>query len=282
MNELKRTKIKTIIVDDEPLAIKILQAKLAKLDNIEVVASCKNGREALKAIAQHDPDLVFLDIQMPGISGLDVVKQLQGDNMPLVIFLTAYEQYALEAFDAHAVDYVLKPIDDERILRAVERANERMQLHEIRNPEKTSLIKAIEQIREANRQALNNQQTQSNEADNNTESNLNNDKIMIKDRGEITIIEQHEIEWIDAAGDYVCVHLNGQTHIKRCPLKDLLEDLNPEIFKRIHRSTIVNLNFIKKVLPQPKGEYFLLINEHDKIKVSRNYRDVIKAFLGDA
>ncbi|MFT5277958.1 MAG: two-component system LytT family response regulator, partial [Granulosicoccus sp.] len=123
MNDMK--KIRTIIVDDEPLALKLLAAKLDKLPNVEIIAKCANGREAINAVIELTPDLLFLDIQMPGLSGLDVVKELQNDVMPLVVFATAYEQYALDAFDANAVDYVLKPIDNERIARAVARAQER-------------------------------------------------------------------------------------------------------------------------------------------------------------
>jgi len=275
------TILKTIIVDDEPLALKLLAAKLNKLPNIEIVAQCSNGREAIAAVIELTPDLLFLDIQMPGLSGLDVVKQLQNDTMPLVVFATAYEQYALEAFDAHAVDYVLKPIDDERIQRAVARAQERLSIRtDDRVKNKTEVIGAIAQIEQKQEKTItwmandsNHQGTQRTE--------IKNRKIVIKDRDQIHLLKQKDIQWIDAAGDYVCVHALGETHVKRCTLKEMLIELDETLFKRVHRSTIVNLDFIDKVIPHTKGEFFLMIGVYDKIKVSRNYKEVVKNFLAN-
>ncbi len=244
--------LRTVIVDDEPLALNLLRAKLAKLSNVEIVGEGKNGREALQKISELEPDLVFLDIEMPGLNGLEVITNLQSDLVPMVIFTTAYEQYALHAFDVHAVDYILKPIDEERISRAVDRALERRDSGEA-NSAKQDVIGAM--------------------------GAMGDKKIVIKERDEIILLKQEHIEWVDAAGDYCCLHAEGETHIKRTTLKDLLEELDPEVFKRVHRSTIVNLNFIDKVIPHTKGEYFLLIGEFERIKVSRNYREVIKHFL---
>lgn len=275
--------IRTIIVDDEPLALALLRAKLNKIPEIEIIKECKNGREAISAVTELAPELIFLDIQMPGMSGLDVVAKLQGDIMPLVVFATAYEQYALNAFDANAIDYVLKPIDDERIGRAVERAKQRLAISKAQESNnlpdnaltsrKTSLVEAIENIKAARQQSTTNADASANE------SNLSTSKIIVKDRDEIHILPQAEIEWIDAAGDYVCIHSKGETHVKRSTLKEILDELDDQIFKRVHRSTIVNMRFIKKVLPHTKGEFFLLLGEFDKIKVSRNYKDVVKDFL---
>lgn len=273
------TKLSTLIVDDEPLALKLLRKKLEKSTEIEIVGECKNGREALEQIINLTPDLVFLDIQMPGINGLEVVKKLQNDFVPLIIFTTAFEQYAIEAFDVHAVDYILKPIDDERIRLAVSRAIERFDLGEI-SSSKSNIIGAIEDIdeKEANN-SLNNE----NETDNiSTRDNYLEQKIAIKDRDDITLLKQANIEWVDAAGDYVCIHAAGITHIKRSTLTKLLEDLDSSVFKRVHRSTIVNLNHIKKVVPHTKGEYFLKMGEFDQVKVSRNYREVIKSYLANS
>jgi two-component system LytT family response regulator len=275
------TILRTIIVDDEPLALRLLAAKLSKLPNIEIVAQCSNGREAIAAIIELTPDLLFLDIQMPGLTGLDVVKQLQSDTMPLVVFATAYEQYALEAFDAHAVDYVLKPIDDERIQRAVVRAQERFSIRlddKIEN--KNEVISAIAQIEQQHEKTITWMATDSIHQDP-QHTDIKNRKIVIKDRDEIHLLKQKDIQWIDAAGDYVCVHALGETHVKRCTLKEMLIELDDTQFKRVHRSTIVNLEFIDKVIPHTKGEFFLMIGEHDKIKVSRNYKDVVKAFLAN-
>ena len=272
-------KLRTLIVDDEPLALNLLRAKLNKIPEVEIVGECKNGKEAIAAAIELEPDLMFLDIQMPGIDGFGVIKKLQSDILPLVVFTTAFEKYALDAFDVHAVDYILKPVDAERIQRAVERAFDRLEKEENTN-DKLKIISAIDSISGVKESADDN-------ANDNAEQpirhfHLNQErKIVIKDRDDITLLKQSEIEWIDAAGDYVCLHVNGVTHIKRSTLKSLLDELDPSIFKRVHRSTIVNLNFIEKVIPHTKGEFFLMLGVYDKVKVSRNYRDVIKSFLND-
>ncbi len=291
-NNVSNKRLKTIIVDDEPLALQLLRSKLNKQENIEIIAECKNGREAIKAIHDYSPDLVFLDIQMPGIDGFGVIEKLQADILPLIIFATAYEQYALEAFDVHAVDYILKPIDEEHVQRAVSRAVERFEKKSVEQnsmehspiehspiehspiEQKSNIIGAIATINKHS----------SPEVSRDTESTTNSigdleHKIVIKDRDGMTLLKQSDIEWIDAAGDYTCLHVNGVTHIKRCPLKTLLNELDPTIFKRVHRSTIVNLNYIKKVIPHTKGEYFLQLGEFDQIKVSRNYCKTIKSYL---
>lgn len=267
------SKLRTIVVDDEPLALKLMLSKLAKIPEIEVIASCKNGREAIDAVMEHSPDLMFLDIQMPGLNGLEVVKHLQNDLQPLVVFATAFEQYALDAFDAHAVDYVVKPIDDTRIRVAVERA---LQRHLIQQQIKTKeqVIGALESLSAEKSVAWENSEEQ--------QTPNENKKIVIKDRDEIHIISQSDIQWIDAAGDYICVHAKGQTHVKRSTLKEMLNELDDNIFKRIHRSTIVNLSYIQKVIPHTKGEFFLMLGEYDKVKVSRNYKDVIKRYLSSS
>lgn len=275
--------IRTIIVDDEPLALRLMRSKLENHNSIEIIAECSNGREAINAIVDLSPDLIFLDIQMPGMSGLEVIQKLQSDTIPIVVFATAYEQYALEAFDANAVDYVLKPLDSTRVARAVKRAEERLNCLLSKstvdddiimdNHRKDSLISAIESIKQKQALAKNTHQVDRAEVE------VSKLKIVVKDRDEIHIIEQTEIEWVDAAGDYVCIHSKGETFIKRTTLKKILVELNPEIFKQVHRSTIVNVSCIKKVLPHTKGEFFLLLSEYDKIKVSRNYKDVIKDFL---
>ena len=267
-------KLKTLIVDDEPLALRLLRAKLNKIVEIEIVGECKNGREAIAATLDLSPDLIFLDIQMPGLDGFDVVKGLQSDILPLIVFTTAYEQYALDAFDVQAVDYILKPIDDERIERAVQRAIKRLDVKD-QSINKPPILKALHAINQK-------KYTQTGVMTSSPVPQLSNiveRKVVIKDRDEITILKQSDIEWVDAAGDYVCLHSQGETHIKRSTLKELLDELDDTIFKRVHRSTIVNLNFIEKVIPHTKGEFFLQLSEFEKIKVSRNYKDAIKQFL---
>lgn len=266
-------RLRTIVVDDEPLALKLMLSKLSRIAEIEVIDTCKNGRQTIESVMQHSPDLLFLDIQMPGLNGLEVIKQLQNDILPMVIFATAFEQYALEAFDAHAVDYVVKPIDDERIKLAVERALQRYLIKK-HSTTKQQVMSALETIEPNTEKSV----TWSNKDESSTKEVR---KIVVKDRDEIHIIPQQEIQWIDAAGDYICVHANGQTHVKRSTLKEMLLELDESQFKRIHRSTIVNLAFIQKVIPHTKGEFFLMLGEFDKVKVSRNYKDVIKDYLAN-
>jgi two-component system LytT family response regulator len=272
-------KLKTIIVDDEPLALRLLAAKLNKVDSVEVVAECVNGREAIEKILELEPDLVFLDIQMPSISGLQVVKRIQEEVLPLIVFATAHEEYALEAFDANAVDYILKPIDDEHVARAIDRAHERMLVRQVaESSDKKSILGAIAQMD----RALERNVTWLPNDDINAHSQYEENsprKIVIKDRDEIHIINQSDIEWIDAAGDYICIHAGGLTYVKRSTLKEMLYELDDNVFKRVHRSTIVNLSYIEKVIPHTKGEFFLQLGEYDKIKVSRNYKETIRDFL---
>lgn len=268
------TKLRTLIVDDEPLALQLLKSKLAKIDELEIIGECSNGRQAIESIMSLTPDLVFLDIQMPGIDGFGVIEQLQNDVVPLIIFTTAFEKYAIDAFDVHAVDYILKPLDDERLQRAVQRAQaQHAQLEESNS--KQRIIGAINTMMNADETAAG---TEVDSAETETTARANN-KILIKEKGEIFLIEQKDIAWIDAAGDYACIHVDGITYIKRSTLKQLLDELDPTIFKRVHRSTIVNLNFITKVTPRTKGEFILQFGEHEHVKVSRNYKDAIKNFL---
>lgn len=263
-----------VIVDDEPLALKLLASKLAQSSNVEVVGQGRNGRQAIDLIMDLSPDMVFLDIEMPGLNGFDVVKQLQSDVLPLIVFTTAYEQYAVDAFEIHAVDYILKPIDETRINRAIERALERKNAIET-DENKTRIIGAIDSI---NHHHVAQPKVQT-EIASRINASVVDAKVVIKDRDEITVLKQSDIKWVDAAGDYVCVHVDGETHIKRSTMKELLEELDDTMFKRIHRSTIVNLNFIEKVIPHTKGEFFLKLGEFERVKVSRNYKEAIKSFL---
>lgn len=270
------TTLRTVIVDDEALARRLMRSILERIANIEVIAECKNGREAIDRIPELMPDLVFLDIQMPGLSGFDVVRRLQADIMPMIVFATAHEEFAIDAFDVHAVDYLLKPIDDDRVLRAVLRANARFE-DGAYTREKPKLIGAIgdiaAKVAQVQQEDLGEQQTVP------ASSSTLDHKIAIRDKDMINMINATDIDWVDAAGDYMCIHSNGETHILRSTMKQLLAELDPEVFKRIHRSTIVNLNRIQHVIPHTKGEYFLDLGNQERIKVSRHYRDAIKNYV---
>ena len=269
--------LETVIVDDEPLARKLLRALLAEMPEIVIIAECRNGREAVEACRELEPDLMILDIQMPQMSGFDVVKELQSDLMPVVIFCTAYQRYALDAFDLHAVVYILKPVSETRLQRAVSRALERLQDNSDGAEQKSPVLGAIDEIaqkvsgRAGNRSAVPDTE----------QAQLADRKIAIKDHESTVLVDIDDIDWIDAAGDYMCIHVKGETLILRSTLKHLMSKLDPDVFKRIHRSTVVNLSRIVKSTPLHKGEYMLFLECGAQLKVSRNYRQDIKVFLSE-
>ncbi len=266
--------LRVIIVDDEPLARRLLLAILSDIAGVEVIAECANGREAVSKTRELNPDLLILDIRMPGMTGFDVVKELQSDMMPNVIFCTAYQRYALDAFDLHAVDYLLKPVDERRVRRAVERAQ--LRVGEQEADRKMPLVGAIDDIA---RKVVGQSTPRVGGSDDH--SSLDR-KLAIKSHDGTVLVEIDDIDWVDAAGDYMCVHVKGETHILRSTLKNLMERLDPDRFKRIHRSTLVNLERIVRVTPLKKGEYLLDLGNEEQLKVSRNFRDAIKAFLDDS
>jgi two-component system LytT family response regulator len=272
---LPERKLKVIIVDDEPLALKLLGAMLSMLPHVEILCQCRNGREAISATRELAPDLLILDIQMPGFTGFDVIKELQADVMPMVIFCTAYQRYAIDAFDLHAVDYLLKPVDGKRLQRAIARARERLREDDVAAEHKSPLVGAIDEIAKKVHSTAGNDNPQKS-----TDAALApKGKIAIKDNDSTVLLEPDDIDWVDAAGDYMCVHVKGETLIMRSTLKNLMSRLDQEKFKRIHRSTIVNLDRIVKATPLTKGEYILDLQCDQQLKVSRNYRQAIKLFL---
>ncbi len=264
------TALRTIIVDDEHLARRGLKLRLENHPGLELIAECNNGADALVAIAQLSPDLVFLDVQMPGIDGFEVVRRLQTDNMPLVIFVTAFDQYAVNAFEVNAVDYVLKPVDEDRLGLAVERALAQHQRHALED-HKRNLMQVCMQLTGANAASVEDLAEGSAAA--------YPDKLSIRDGDEIQLIPVQSIDWVDAAGDYMCVHVAGVTHIMRITMKQLEALLNPLKFLRIHRSTIVNAERISSAQSIANGEFLLTLGDDSRLKVSRSYRDKIKPLL---
>ncbi|KAA1194075.1 response regulator transcription factor [Pseudohalioglobus sediminis] len=264
--------LSAIIVDDESLARRGLALRLQQIPGVDVVSECANGREALEAIAAHSPDLVFLDIQMPGMDGFDVVRKLQAGQMPMIIFVTAFDQYAVEAFKVHAVDYVLKPIDDDRLHEAIDRAvahhsqeeseRTKQRLMELMMGLTGASASSIEEMAQAQR-------------------GLPQwpDKLVIKDGADIHLVKIDDIHWIDAAGDYMCVHADGETHIMRITMKQLEAMLNPARFLRVHRSTLVNTDYISGAQTLGNGEYMLSLEGGAQLKVSRGYRARVRELL---
>ena len=261
--------IRTILVDDEKLAIQGLELRLAKYPDVEIIDTCSNGREAIRKIKTGKPDLVFLDIQMPGFDGFSVVKGVMEIEPPLFVFVTAYSEHALKAFEANAVDYLLKPVDDDRLADALDRA--RTRLTEKRGAEEAEKLKTV--LAEVAPDAMD-AMPEEDEVAGRFEKLIN-----IKDRGQIFRVEIDSIEHIEAAGDYMCIYTGDNSLILRETMKDLERRLDPRVFQRVHRSTIVNLNQVRQVKPHTNGECFLVLGSGAQVKVSRSYRDVVARFV---
>jgi len=263
--------IKTILVDDEKLAIQGLQIRLDKFADIEIVDTCRNGREAIRKIKTLKPDLVFLDIQMPGFDGFSVVQGVMEIEPPLFIFVTAYSEHAVRAFEAEAIDYLVKPVDESRLADALERVRNR--LAEKRGTEEVEKLKNV--LGKVAPNAMADFESEAEPAAADRYEKL----INVKDRGQIFRVDVDTIERIDAAGDYMCIYTADNSLILRETMKDLEKRLDPRIFQRVHRSTIVNLGQVREVKPHTNGECFLILGSGAKVKVSRSYRDVVARFV---
>ena len=264
--------IRTILVDDEKLAIQGLQLRLELHPDVEIVDTCLNGREAIRSIKTNKPDLVFLDIQMPGFDGFSVVQGLMEVEPPLFVFVTAYADHAIRAFEAQAMDYLLKPVEPERLADTLDRV--RLRLSEKRGVEEAGRLKEAlaEHAPEAHDELVE-------AGDDVMAANRFEKMINIKDQGQIFRVDVDTIERIDAAGDYMCIYVGGETLILRETMKDLEKRLDPRRFQRVHRSTIVNLDLVKQVKPHTNGECFLVLESNAQVKVSRSYRDVVARFV---
>jgi two-component system LytT family response regulator len=257
--------MRVLITDDEPLAVELMSQLLRDQQEVEVIGVARSGRQAIAAIRKERPDLVFLDIEMPGLNGFAVVESLQADDfMPLIVFVTAYDKYAIDAFDVNAVDYLLKPVVPQRLQLALERARERMQ-----QASKGKLIAAMDDARRRSGQSASSLEESAEELD----------RLPVRQGDSVQLLSFDDIGWVDAAGDYMCVHANGETHILRCTMKELSDRLAAGPFARIHRSTLVNLRKIREITPLTKGECLLHLDEHTQLKVSRNYRSAIQHLL---
>jgi two-component system LytT family response regulator len=264
--------IRTILVDDEPLAIQGLELRLQEHEDVEIIDKCSNGREAIRAIKTHKPDLVFLDIQMPGFDGFSVVQGLMEVEPPLFVFVTAYSDHAIRAFEAQAMDYLMKPVEPSRLADTLDRVRQR--LAEKRGVEEVDRLKEV--LAEVAPDAVDDMAaTDIGEMASNRFEKL----INIKDRGQIFRVDVDTIERIDAAGDYMCIYTGDNTLILRETMKDLEKRLDPRRFQRVHRSTIVNLDLVKQVKPHTNGECFLVLDSGASVKVSRSYRDVVARFV---
>ncbi len=247
-----------MIVDDEPLARRNIRLLLERDPQIEILEECRDGREAVKAINSLSPDLIFLDIQMPELDGFDVLERVGPERIQAIIFVTAFDQYALKAFDVHALDYLLKPFDDERFAHALRRAKDQIEAREINRLSKRLL--ALLEERENQRQSSLQQQ-----------NHLT--RLMIKVSGRVVLLKVKDIDFIEADGNYAKLHVGRKAHLLREKLHDLESKLDPAKFVRIHRSTIVNLDRIKEMHPHFNGDYIVVLEDGRQLRLSRSRRE---------
>jgi two-component system LytT family response regulator len=240
--EASLSPIRALIVDDEPLARSNVSALLQLDPEVEIAGECSSGAEAVTEIRRTRPDLLFLDVQMPECDGFDVLELLGADLPPAIVFVTAYDQYAIKAFEAGALDYLLKPFDDARFRRALNRARERIRSGKGSPPRR--------------------------------------DRLAIKSAGQVAFVKIDEIDWIEAADYYACLHVGTKIHLLRRSLAELDEELDPRRFCRIHRSTIVNLDRVRGLAANEGGEYDVLLENRTKLRLSRGYRRRLQERLG--
>ena len=242
-----------VLVDDEPLALDLLTAMLEDYPNVDILAKCSNGYEAVEAVLNHTPDILFLDIEMPEMSGFDVIRAIQGDIMPKVIFTTAYSEYAVEAFKVQALNYLLKPLDDDKVRDSLARATEALGRSEFES--KSKMLSVIHDI--SGSQSVITQKS--------------NSSLIVKDTDKVSFLDKAHLKWVEADGDYVCIHMKDKTHLIRATLKSIEAQLSDVNFQRIHRSTIVNLDKVKEIRPFEKGAAIVVMNTGQQLKVSRSY-----------
>jgi len=264
--------LKALIVDDEDLARRGLEIRLQRFADVEICGECRNGREAIDAVRDRLPDVVFLDVQMPGIDGFEVLRRLSGSRMPIVIFVTAYDEFALRAFEANALDYLLKPINDERLAAAIERAHQALDAR-LASEHRSKLLKLVCELtgRELTLEGAIAEAAAGREPF--------PQRLAIRDSGKTVNVRVDSIDWIDAAGDYMCVHTDEDTYVLRGTMKHLEQLLDPETFVRVHRSTIVNRLRVRSLRPHRNGEYFLTLDNRRELKLSRKYKANLERLL---
>jgi two-component system LytT family response regulator len=250
-------KIRALIVDDEPLAREGIRKRLAQEPDIAVIGECSNGRQAVTAIERDSPDLVFLDVQMPKLDGFGVIAAIGARRMPQVVFVTAYDEHALRAFEVHALDYLLKPIDGARFLEALGRARSSIRGHELQE----QLQALLASIQTEKRYLA---------------------RLSIKTGGRILFLSVDEIDWIEAADNYVLLHAGRDAHMLHTTMNSLEDRLDPGAFLRIHRSTIVNLQRIKELYPMFHGEYRVILKDGTELASGRSYRSKLQRLLDNS
>ena len=254
-------KIRAVIVDDEPLARDRVRMLLAGVDDIEIAGEFGDGRSAANGIGKLRPDLLFLDVQMPEVDGFGVLQLVGAEQMPVTIFVTAYDQYALKAFDVSAVDYLLKPFDRERFLRALARARKQIPATSSLPPEADLQARLLSLLRHVNKDAF-------------------LERLVIKSSGRISFLKTEEVDWIEAAGNYVRLHVARESHMLRETMCSIEGKLDPAKFVRIHRGAVVNLERIKDLQPLFHGDHQVTLRDGSRLTLSRSYRENLERVLG--
>lgn len=249
-------RLSAAVIDDESLARKRIRRLLGAEPDIEVVGECANGKEALSFLARENPDLVFLDIQMPEMDGFAVLRALGPKKIPAVVFVTAYDDYALQAFEVNALDYLLKPFDNRRFHEAVDRARDRLA---DRTADLSGKLAAL--------------------LDNVSAAPSPRGRIAVRSNGKVMFVKTTDIDWIEAADNYACLHCAGVTHVLRETLNSLESRLDRRMFLRIHRSIIVNADRITELQPWFRGDYLVILKDGSKLKLSRTYREALSSIL---
>lgn len=253
--------IRALIVDDEPLSRQKIAGFLASEPDIEIVGERANGREALEALQQEPIDLLFLDVQMPELDGFGLLEALEDEAPPAIIFVTAFDQYALKAFEVHAIDYLLKPFDKERFQKALGRARETLARNPARGALPVELRSLLGALHTQNQPKF-------------------TERLVIKTGGRIYLVKSDDIDWVEAEGNYVRLHVGAAAHLLRETMTNLEQKLDPARFVRIHRSTLVNLERIHELQPWFRGDYVVILKDGQKLTLSRGYRERFEAALG--
>ena len=258
-------RLRTVIVDDEPTARRGVRLLLERDSGVDIVGEAAGGAEAADLIKREKPDLVFLDVQMPGCDGFEALSKVGASAAPAVVFVTAYDEHALHAFEVNAVDYLLKPYDDARFAAALHRAKE-----EVRRRQADTVNARLTQLLDY---------LQHDGARAPAKDEAPGERILIKSSGEIFFLKAEEIDWIEAEGDYMKFHVAGRAHLMRETMARLEARLDPKRFIRIHRSTIVNIDRLRKLSPSFAGEYAVILHDGTKLKLSRGYHDRIATLM---
>ncbi len=258
MTDPKSQRIRVLVADDEPLARERLRMLLEPEDWLDVIEEVGDGPAAVGAIQKLRPDLVFLDVQMPGATGFDVIDAIGPEKMPFVIFVTAYDKYALKAFDVHAIDYLLKPFDKERFQSALRRARQQLERRSSGELERR-LLELVQDLKPASSKI---------------------ERFVIKSGGRVFFVRAEEIDWIEAAGNYVKLHVGNEAHLFRETMNALEARLNSDTFYRIHRSHIVNIERVRELQPWFNGEYVVFLKDGTRLTLSRGYREKLQERIG--